>query len=136
MSRRGKTKEQELAFKLDQYKEYKDGENHLKKLSSELNENIKFIMNSLGFDKFSSEKWTASITRSQKESLNEHKAIEILRENLSETDFRSVVKTREYIDDDALEKLVYNGYFDVTKLESCKVLGNEVTTLRVSKKKG
>ena len=62
--------------------------------------------------------------------------IEILRENLSEADFRSVVRTREYIDDDALEKLVYNGDLDITKLESCKVLGNEVTTLRVSKKKG
>lgn len=133
MSRGGKTKEQELAFKLDQYKEYKDSENKLHKVSEDLNKHIKYLMNTMGIDKFSSDKWTASISTTQKESLNESKAIGILKENLSETDFKSVVKTREYIDDDALEKLVYNNEFDITLLESCKVVGKEVTTLRVSK---
>lgn len=133
MSRGGKTKEQELAFKLDQYKEYKDSENKLHKVSEDLNKHIKYLMNTMGIRKFSSDKWTATISTTQKEILNEAKAIGILKENLSETDFKSVVKTREYIDDDALETLVYNGDFDITKLESCKVVGKEVTTLRVSK---
>nr|DAZ84885.1 MAG TPA: hypothetical protein [Caudoviricetes sp.] len=133
MSRGGKTKEQELAFKLDQYKEYKDSESKLHKVSEDLNKHIKYLMNTMGIRKFSSDKWTAIISTTQKEILNEAKAIGILKENLSETDFKSVVKTREYIDDDALETLVYNGDFDITKLESCKVVGKEVTTLRVSK---
>lgn len=133
MSRGGKTKEQELAFKLDQYKEYKDSESKLHKISEDLNKHIKYLMNTMGIRKFSSDKWTAIISTTQKEILNEAKAIGILKENLSETDFKSVVKTREYIDDDALETLVYNGDFDITKLESCKVVGKEVTTLRVSK---
>ena len=133
MSRGGKTKEQELVFKLDQYKEYKDSESKLHKVSEDLNKHIKYLMNTMGIRKFSSDKWTAIISTTQKEILNEAKAIGILKENLSETDFKSVVKTREYIDDDALETLVYNGDFDITKLESCKVVGKEVTTLRVSK---
>lgn len=133
MSRGGKTKEQELAFKLDQYKEYKDSESKLHKASEDLNKHIKYLMNTMGIRKFSSDKWTAIISTTQKEILNEAKAIGILKENLSETAFQSVVKTREYIDDDALEKLVYNNEFDITLLESCKVVGKEVTTLRVSK---
>lgn len=133
MSRGGKTKEQELAFKLDQYKEYKDSESKLHKVSEDLNKHIKYLMNTMGIRKFSSDKWTAIISTTQKEILNEAKAIGILKENLSETAFQSVVKTREYIDDDALEKLVYNNEFDITLLESCKVVGKEVTTLRVSK---
>ena len=133
MSRGGKTKEQELAFKLDQYKEYKDSESKLHKVSEDLNKHIKYLMNTMGIRKFSSDKWTATISTTQKEILNEAKAIGILKENLSETDFKSVVKTREYIDDDALETLVYNGDFDITKLERCKIVGKEVTTLRVSK---
>lgn len=133
MSRGGKTKEQELAFKLDQYKEYKDSESKLHKVSEDLNKHIKYLMNTMGIDKFSSDKWTASISTTRKESLDEPKAIGILKENLSETGFQSVVKTKEYIDDDALEKLVYNNEFDITLLESCKVVGKEVTTLRVSK---
>ena len=133
MSRGGKTKEQELAFKLDQYKEYKDSESKLHKVSEDLNKHIKYLMNAMGIRKFSSDKWTAIISTTQKEILNEAKAIGILKENLSETDFKSVVKTREYIDDDALETLVYNGDFDITKLENCKIVGKEVTTLRVSK---
>ena len=37
-------------------------------------------------------------------------------------------------DEDALEKLVYNGDFDITKLEKAKIV-KPVTTLRVVKKK-
>ena len=61
-------------------------------------------------------------------------AIEIIKENLDGALLKSVIKQKEYIDEDALEKLVYNGDFDITKLEKAKIV-KPVTTLRVVKKK-
>lgn len=136
MSRGGKTVGQLLAEKIDIYKSYKDSENKFKKLGSKLNDEIKSTMNSMGVDEFSSDSYVATVKYYRKETLDEEKAIDVLRKTLSEEQLKTVIKTKEYIDDDYLEKLVYNGDFDISLLEPCKVLGNEVATLRIKKKGG
>lgn len=136
MSRGGKTICQLLAEKIDIYKSYKDSESKFKKLGSKLNEEIKETMSSMGVDEFSSDSYVATVKYSRKETLDEEKAIEVLRKNLSEEQLKTVIRTKEYIDDDSLEKLVYNGDFDISLLEPCKILGNEVATLRIKKKGG
>jgi hypothetical protein len=136
MSRGGKTVGQALAEKIDIYKSYKDSESKFKKLGSKLNDEIKETMSSMGVDEFSSDSYVATVKYSRKETLDEEKAIEVLKKTLSEEQLKTVIKTKEYIDDDSLEKLVYNGDFDISLLEPCKVLGNEVATLRIKKKGG
>lgn len=135
MSRGGKTKEQVLSEKIDTYKNEKDTEKLVKARISDLNESIKSDMQSLGIDSFNSEKWVATVTTTKKESINEKKAIEILEDTLPYELFHEVVKTKQYIDDDVLEKLVYSGKFDISKLETCKTYGKEISTLRISKRK-
>ena len=81
-----------------------------------------------------SEKYTATLSCTKKESLNEDLAIEIIKENLGGALLSSVIKQKEYIDEDALEKLVYNGDFDINKLAKAKIV-KSVYTLRVNKKK-
>lgn len=136
MSRGGKTVEQALAEKIDIYKSYKENESKFKKLGSKLNDEIKETMSSMGVDKFSSDSYVATVKYSRKETLDEEKAIEVLKKTLSKEQLETVIKKKEYIDDDCLEKLVYNGEFDISLLEPCKVLGNEVATLRIKKKGG
>lgn len=136
MSRGGKTVGQVLAEKIDIYKSYKDSESKFKKLSSKLNDEIKEAMSSMGVDEFSSDSYVATVKYSRKETLDEEKAIDVLRKTLSKEQLKTVIRTKEYIDDDSLEKLVYNGDFDISLLEPCKVLGNEVATLRIKKKGG
>lgn len=136
MSRGGKTIGQLLAEKIDIYKLYKDNESKFKKLGSKLNDEIKSTMSSMGVDEFSSGSYIATVKYSRKETLDEEKAIEVLKKTLSKEQIETVIKTKEYIDDDCLEKLVYNGEFDISLLEPCKVLGNEVATLRIKKKGG
>lgn len=136
MSRGGKTIGQLLAEKIDIYKSYKDSESKFKKLSSKLNDEIKETMSSMGVDEFSSDSYVATVKYSRKETLDEEKAIEVLKKTLSKEQLKTVIRTKEYIDDDSLEKLVYNGDFDISLLEPCKVLGNEVATLRIKKKGG
>ena len=115
-------------FELEgKYKEAKCNEKIVKKAVTELGEEIKTLMVHNGMDKFGS----LSVTVTQKEEFNEPQAIEILRNTLSEEEFSQVVKTKEYIDDDALEKLAYNSSFDMSILAGCKTLGKKITTLRV-----
>ena len=119
---------------IDLYKESKDKENALKKSNTEMGNNIKSYFQTNGIDRVDTDKYTATVTTSTSESLNEELAIEIIKENLGGAMLATVIKTKEYIDEDALEKLVYNGDFDITKLAKAKIT-KTTSTLRVSKKK-
>ena len=124
-----------LSKTIDEYKESKDKENALKKANNALSENIKSYMHEHDMISADSDKYTATLTKTDKESLNEDLAIEIIKENLGGALLASVIKTKEYIDEDALEKLVYNGDFDINKLAKAKIV-KSTFTLRVIKKKG
>ena len=124
-----------LSKTIDEYKESKDKENALKKANNALSENIKSYMGEHNISSADSDKYTATLTKTDKESLNEDLAIEIIKENLGGALLASVIKTKEYIDEDALEKLVYNGDFDINKLAKAKIV-KSTFTLRVTKKKG
>lgn len=125
----------DLSKVIDEYKESKDRENALKKVNNEMNENIKAYMYENNMTSADSDKYTATLTKVEKDSLNDDLAIEIIKENLDGALLASVIKQKEYIDEDALEKLVYNGDFDINKLAKAK-LTKVSYTLRVSKKKG
>ena len=133
MSRRDGNPRFNLSKVIDEYKESKDRENALKKANNELNENIKNYMQEHDMTSADSEKYTATLSCTNKESLNEDLAIEIIKENLGGALLNSVIKQKEYIDEDALEKLVYNGDFDISKLEKAKIT-KVTTTLRIKKK--
>ena len=124
----------DLSTAIDKYKESKDTENALKKANNELNETIKTYMREHDMTSANSENWTATLSCKKKESLNEDLAIEIIKENLGGALLASVIKQKEYIDEDALEKLVYNGDFDINKLAKAKMI-KETYELRVNKKK-
>lgn len=133
MSRREGTK-LDIDSLIDEYKASKDKENALKKSNADVSDKIKSYFIDNGIDKHSTDLYTATVTTTNKESLNDELAIEIIKENLDGALLKSVIKQKEYIDEDALEKLVYNGDFDITKLEKAKIV-KPVTTLRVTKKK-
>ena len=124
----------DLSTAIDKYKESKDNENALKKANNELNETIKTYMQEHDMTSANSDNWTATLSCTKKESLNEDLAIEIIKENLGGALLSSVIKQTEYIDEAALEKLVYNGDFDINKLAKAKIV-KETYTLRVNKKK-
>lgn len=124
----------DLGKAIDLYKENKDLENKLKKSNTEAGNLIKQYFNEKGISSASSEKYTATVTTTTKSTLNEGLAIEIIKENLGGALLRSVIKKKEYIDEDALEKLVYNGDFDINKLAKAKI-DTTTQTLRIAKKK-
>lgn len=134
MSRRNGTSPSILAQMIDDYKEGKDKENALKKSNNALSENIKSYMQEHNLNNASSDKYTASLSVTNKESLNEDLAIEITKSKLDGPLLATVIKQKEYIDEDALEKLIYNGDFDPNDLVKAKIT-KTIHTLRVTKKK-
>lgn len=134
MSRRNGTSPSILEQMIDDYKEGKDKEKALKKSNNVLNESIKSYMQEHNLNNASSDKYTASLSVTNKESLNEDLAIEIIKSKLGGPLLATVIKQKEYIDEDALEKLIYNGDFDPNDLVKAKIT-KTVHTLRVTKKK-
>lgn len=134
MSRRDGNSGFELSKIIDEYKESKDRENALKKANDGMSKDIKQYMLDHDMTKASGDKYTVTMAKTVKKKLNEDLAIEIIKENLGGALLSSVIKQKEYIDEDALEKLVYNGDFDVTKLAKAEI-ATPVYTLRTSVKK-
>ena len=131
MSRRDGNPGFNLSKVIDEYKESKDKENSLKKANDRIGKDIKQYMIDNGMTKANGEKYAVTMSKTVKQKLNEDLAIEIIKENLDGALLASVIKQKEYIDEDALEKLVYNGDFDITKLAKAEI--NTTTyTLRTS----
>ena len=131
MSRRDGNPGFDLSKAIDEYKESKDKENALKKANDHMGKDIKQYMIDNNMTKANGEKYTVTMSKTVKQKLNEDLAIEIIKENLGGALLASVIKQKEYIDEDALEKLVYNGDFDITKLAKAEI--NTTTyTLRTS----
>ena len=131
MSRRDGNPGFDLSKAIDEYKESKDKENSLKKANDRIGKDIKQYMLDNDMTKANGEKYTVTMSKTVKQKLNEDLAIEIIKENLDGVLLASVIKQKEYIDEDALEKLVYNGDFDITKLAKAEI--NTTTyTLRTS----
>ena len=131
MSRRDGNPGFDLSKVIDEYKESKDKENALKKANDRMGKDIKQYMLDNDMTKANGAKYTVTMSKTVKQKLNEDLAIEIIKENLGGALLASVIKQKEYIDEDALEKLVYNGDFDITKLAKAEI--NTTTyTLRTS----
>ena len=121
MSRRDGNPGFNLSKAIDEYKESKDKENSLKKANDRMGKDIKQYMMDNDMTKANGEKYTVTISKTVKQKLNEDLAIEIIKENLDGALLASVIKKKQYIDEDALEKLVYNGDFDITKLAKAEI---------------
>lgn len=124
----------ELKNLIDNYGESKKEENAIVKRNNERNSQIKQLFLDNDISSFETDSFIATVSETEKQSLNNELALGILKEELGENELTSVVKTKEYIDEDALEKLVFNGQFDISKLEKA-VDKKIVSTLRIKPRK-
>lgn len=124
----------ELKNLIDSYGESKKEENAIVKRNNERNSQIKQLFLDNDISSFETDSFIATVSETEKQSLNNELALGILKEELGENELTSVVKTKEYIDEDALEKLVFNGQFDISKLEKA-VDKKIVSTLRIKPRK-
>ena len=116
---------------INEYQEENTKKQNLEKELKSKNSFIKSKLSELGEDVYETDKCKATISYQTRTSMDDDKCIEILKENCKKEDLKPVIKTKEYVDYEALESLIYNGGISADKLEPAQHI-NVVTTLKVS----
>ena len=119
--------------------EYADNKAQLDKIKAvvdEQNAQIKEEMKSADLKSYEVDGYKATYSVQKRESMNEAKLLLIAHKY--EDLLKDTIKTKEYIDMDKLEELLYKGQLpqDILQEVSSCVESKEVVTLRVTKKKG
>lgn len=118
---------------IPQYAENKAELDSYKKICDKENAEIKAVMADFALQHYEAGGYKATYSVSERESMNEEMLLEIAHNR----GIPEIVKTKEYIDFDALEDAIYNGrisqevLLEMNKAREVK----EVVTLRVSKVK-
>lgn len=103
------------------------------KICKEENEQIKAKLVELGENEYSAGGYTVKRVVAVKESMNEAKLLEVLRKH----GITAAIKTREYVDMDALEAYLYNNMPSIDlamQIDSCRTT-SETVQLRLSRTK-
>lgn len=115
---------------IDEYYEQDTEKKQLEKELKSKNLYIKSTLADLSQDVFETNKCKATISYQNRISMDEEKVIEIIKENISTAKRKGVIKTKEYVDYDVLESLIYNGVISADKLAPAQNI-NVITTLKV-----
>lgn len=100
------------------------------------NAEIKTLMKELGQSKYESGGYTVSYTEQKRESMNEDALLELLSKKHKLYTDLGIIKTKEYIDSDALESAIYNGDIpkaELLKMDKCRET-KIIPTLKLTKK--
>lgn len=119
---------------IDAYALNKNELDSYKKICDAENAEIKALMTELELDKASTEDYTATLSIQHRETMDEDKLLEVLRD-AGYADI--VIRTKEYVDMDLLESAIYHDMIDKETLfamQRCKEV-KEVQTLKISKRK-
>lgn len=104
-----------------------------KKICDRENAEIKARMTELDMNEVLAGDYVAKLTIQKRESMDEDMLLEILRNN----DYTDIIRTKEYVDMDLLEREIYNGNIDsdtLVAMQKCKSV-KEVPTLKIVKAK-
>ena len=104
---------------------------NFKKSTEKYNKEIKDLMQKLNTTEHVTDNGlVAKMSVQKRESFNE----DLLLSKIRSLEVPGIIKSKEYVDMDALENAIYNGELDATELASCRVT-KEVITLKVNERK-
>lgn len=123
--------EQILSNTIEAFYDDKQQLDFYKKETDKQNKEIKEAMSKLNKTEFETDNgYIAKITVQKRENFNEDK----LLAKIKDLGVEGIIKTKEYIDMDALEDAIYNERLNASELSNCRE-SKETITLRVSKNK-
>ena len=103
------------------------------KMCKAQNADIKNRLEEMGEDEYTAGGYIVKRSVSERESINEERLLEMMKKH----NVPGVIKTKEYVDMDALEAYLYNVVMSTemaADLDSCREI-KEVVQLRISKEK-
>ena len=110
-----------LSNLIEAYATYKEIESNAKKSCDSYNSQIKAEMNSAKLSDFDTGEYTAVLSTVSKESIDE----DLLVEYAKTLGIRGIVKKKEYVDMDMLEKAIYAGKItqeQLMEIGKCKII--------------
>lgn len=127
----------ELYELIDQYGQNNTKLNALKKTCDSLKSDIKTTMSELDTTEFDTGTYAAVLSTVSKESMDDDLLVDFVR-NLG---LRGVIKKKEYVDMDKLEKAIYAGKItkeQLIEMDKCKVITSyqKLIVKKVKKEKG
>ena len=125
----------ELGELIERYGLNKTEFDSYKDICDEENKQIKAIMKDENLKNYESESFKVSYSVSERTSFDEDKMIAVIK-SYNLPDSLGLIKTREYIDEDALEASIYSGLIPddvLEKIKGCMTV-KEVETVRLTKK--
>ena len=125
--------EKKLKELIDNYAKNKELMESQKKTVDSFNLEIKKIMLEMKQDSFETDNYNATVSKSVKTTMDEDKLLEVLKHN----NITNAIRTKEYVDLDLLENMMYHNEIPqdvIVQMGDCKS-EKEVITLRVSKRK-
>lgn len=122
-----KVEETNLKKTIDSLAEEKAQKTKLENSIKSKGDFIKSKFKELEIDEYYGDNYRAYLQYSNKINMDEEKVIEILKENCKKADLKDVIKTKEYVDFDALENLIYNGGIEAQKLEPAQSVKTTVS---------
>ena len=99
------------------------------------NEEIKRIMSEEGLDSMTTGGYKVTYSTTARNTMNEDKLLALLQDKVSAES--GIIKTKQYVDMDALENAIYNGSIPkevLIEMDNCREK-KEVVTLRITKAK-
>ena len=130
-----KVMESNLSKTIDKLAEEKAQKSKLEGSIKSAADFVKKELKELEMDSWITDNYEAYLKTSNKVDMDEEKLIKILRENCKEEDLQSIIKTKEYVDFDALESFIYNGGIDAEKLEPAQSVKTIISLLTKKIKK-
>ena len=125
---------EKLTTLIPEYYEHKQEYDEIDKICKAENADIKRLMEKSKLSDFTVDDITAKYIIAKKESFNEVRLLDVLKKH----GLDNLIKTREYVDMDALENALYHNEIEtdiIMEMDKCKE-SKETIQLRVSKKKG
>lgn len=105
-----------------------------KKICDDENKQIKELMDEGSYE---TSGWKATKSIQHRETMNEDKLLDILKQYPTACYEQGLIKTKEYVDMDVLESMIYKGVIDknvLLEIDKCRE-SKEVVTLKVTKVK-
>lgn len=118
---------------IDAYALNKNELDSYKKICDAENAEIKALMTELELDKASTENYTATLSIQHRETMDEDKMLEVVRNS----GLSHLIRTKEYVDMDLLEDELYHNKIDADTMAAMNRCWStkEVQVLKITKKK-
>ena len=126
---------EQLLQLIPEYGNHKAKLDEYDKICKTENAEIKRIMSEEGINNISSGGYKVSYSVSERQTMNEDKLLALLQDKVSAES--GIIKTKQYVDMDALESAIYNGSIPkevIIAMDNCREK-KQTVSLRISKVK-